>query len=151
MLFLGGNAQPQPYSTFGINKQENVKSLKRLIGSMRMQRKLSVGVLFKANGEFGKPLSVGVFVCSVPVVDSHALALKRMWFVVFLLRPFPLGGAVAYDIRFPVYLSQRWTPFPIYFPILLTANPEKRYVSVDGVNVIVLGGCCFPVSWRTCF
>ena len=39
-LFLGGSAQPQPYSTFGINKQENAKSLKRWIGPMRMQRKL---------------------------------------------------------------------------------------------------------------
>ena len=42
-------------------------------------------------------------------VDSEVLALKRMLFVVFLLRPFPLGGMVGYAFKFPVYLSQRWS------------------------------------------
>ena len=38
-------------------------------------------------------------------VDTEVLALKRMLFVVFLLRPFPLVGVVGYDFRFPVYSS----------------------------------------------
>ena len=73
MLFLGGSAQPEPYSTFGINKQENVKLLKRLIGLTRMQRKLSVGVLFKANGEVGKDTSVVLFLL------GPSLLIPRCW------------------------------------------------------------------------
>ena len=48
--------------------------------------------LFKASGEVGKDTSVGFCFARSQFVDSEVLALKRMLFVVFLLRPFPLGG-----------------------------------------------------------
>ena len=69
-------------------------------------------------------------------VDSEVLALKRMLFVVFLLRPFPLGGMVGYAFRFPVYLSQRWTPFPIYFSYFyLTAASIFNFICMYLINV----------------
>ena len=71
-----------------------------------MQHKLSVGVLFKVNAEVGRRSSVGFF-ARPEIVDSDVLALRRMLFVVFLLRPFPLVGVVEYDFKFPVYVSQR--------------------------------------------
>ena len=42
-----------------------------------------------------------------------------------------------------MYSSQRWTPFPMYlFPISFTAIPEKLYVGLGRVSVIMVGGCC---------
>ena len=89
MASWGGSAQTQPYSTFGINKQETIKSCEQLISSMRMQRRLSADVLFKVNSEVGKRSSVGSF-ARPQFDDFDVLALKRMLFVVFLLRPFPV-------------------------------------------------------------
>ena len=68
MLFLGGSAQPEPYSTFGINKQENVKLLKRLIGLKLRECNVNSQSAFssKQTVKLAKTHR-SFFFCSVPV------------------------------------------------------------------------------------